>query len=189
MKTLRHQMGVEGPSFYEYQQKKKAGENPVPPAGPPRKKSMFETIFGAPLEEKATGPAVTPPPTHESRMRPGYQRRGMSFVDPNQWFAVPEIWNYVHETRSQFRGQTFIVTVLTQPAAELKQAAVEVIQFFGIPLSAYEGLTIEQTWQNVIGPFFDDIESAINQMKPFTVPGSIRFDMVDGSLVLVYQDR
>jgi hypothetical protein len=189
MKQTRRKpmMGVEGPSFFDFQQQKKAEQKPgsVPP-----KKKFLESIFGpSPEQPPAGGPRPISIP--EGRLRPGFQHRGFGYVDPNQWFEVAGIWDFVQRTRSSGSGwPVFVVDVLTRPTYNVSQSAGEIAQLFGIPASSFQGLSLEDYWTQVIGPFFENLERGINSMKPFTIPGSIRFDMnPEGSLLLVYQDR
>lgn len=193
-------MGVEGPSFFEHQKKKDQphGEGQTPGGAKPRKKWMFESMF-APHQDPSTGPnpnPQTPSRRIEDRLRPGYQGPGLRFPDPERWFKVADIWGRVAYTISMHGNQAFIVDYLTRPTygatqAEREiQAAGEIAQLFGIPVTDFQGLSMDQAWKNVIGPFFDGLEQGINRVKPFGIPGAIRFELDDsGALMMVYRDR
>lgn len=194
-------MGVEGPSFFEHQKKQQQahGEGQTPEGAKPRKKWMFESMF-APHHEQAAGPNPSPTPSRrlEDRLRPGYQGPSFRRPDPERWFKVADIWNRVGYTISMHGNQPFIVDYLTRPTygatqAEREiQAAGEIAQLFGLPPTDFQGLSMEQAWKDVIGPFFDGLEQGINsaQVKPFGIPGAIRFELDDsGALMMVYRDR
>lgn len=191
-KPYQHQMGVEGPSFYREQQERHRQEQgrdqpkTQEPSAPPRQESMWETMFGLVEEERSSGPAV-PKTAPDS-----FQRRGMSTVDPRQWFEVAKIWDYVGKTRTmpQYSGQVFVVDVLTRPASDSAQAAAEVAEFFRIPSEAFRGLNLEGAWKQVLEPFFADLAIGLNKMKPFVIPGALLLNIdKEGKLVLLYQDR
>jgi hypothetical protein len=187
MRKHKHQMGVEGPSFHRFQQERH-GEQPGAPPGPVKKRSIFEAIFHADPEQKAVGPMPEPP---EAQLRPGYQRRGVSAVDAGKWFEVPLIWEAIVKNRPIFGGQKLILQALTRATNnDLTQSAGEVVQFFGIPISSFQGLTLDEVWLKVIGPFFEELERSLNQAKPFTIPGLVSFELNEvGQLTLVYKDR
>lgn len=190
MREYRHQMGVEGPSFYREQQRRKEEQGrDQPPAETPKQPgqpSMWETMFGPRPEERTAGPAVTKAEVPD----PGFQRRGLSAVDATQWFPVAEIWDYVGRTRG-LGNQIFIVGAYTNMAQDLEQAAGQIAERFGMPLSIFE-LTLDQAWKQVIGPFLEGLERSMMRLKPFTIPGSLSFELSqepDNQLILVYRDR
>lgn len=191
MKTWKPKMGVEGPSFYEFQQNRKKD----PEQKPSKKKSFFDAIFG-PQPQQATG-AAAEIPNREARLRPGFHPREPNYVDANRWFTVPAIWDRVGYTISMHGNQAFIVDILTRPvynatrAERELQSAGEIAQFFGIPPNEFVGLSLEQSWQNVIGPFFSALEESINRAKPVSIPGAIRFELepATNELIMVYRDR
>jgi hypothetical protein len=105
---------------------------------------------------------------------------------------MPEIWNHVGKMRSApgYRGEPFVVDVLTLAAKDLSQSAGEISQFLKIPSSAFEGLSLDAAWKQVIGPFIERLEVGMNRTKPFIITGVLRFEVDDeGKLLLVYQDR
>lgn len=195
-RPYKHQMGVEGPSFWREQQarreqeaeaqakarEKQGRDQPKSPDPAPKPQpSMWDFLPHA-------GPAPTPPQAQE----PAFQRRGYGSVDPNQWLQVPAIWNYVGQIRAQpqYRGESFIVDVLTPAAPDLDQTATEIYHFFRMTAASFQGLNLEGAWKQVIGPFLESLEAAMNRAKPFTITGQIRFEIdEEGKLVLVYQDR
>lgn len=189
MRSFKHQMGVEGPSFYREQQERLKREQQQgrdqPLAEAPQQASMWE-IFRPPPEERAAGPAVT----KAEIPGPGFQRRGLSAVDATQWFPVREIWDSIGRTRG-VGNQVLTVYVVTNPARDLEQAAVQIADAFRMPPSVFE-LTLDQAWKQAIGPFLEDLERSMMQMKPFQIPGSLSFEISpepDNQLILVYQDR
>lgn len=195
MKRRKQTMGVEIPNP-GFSFKKKPGGEGNPPETPRRQRSLFESVLDK--MEKATGsPPPAPAPTSESRMRPGYQERlSMPSIDPERWFKVGEIWTQVHNTVLMAGNQSYIVDTITlapvsgTPQEREVQSAGEIAQFFGIPIPDFQGLTMQQAWQDVIGPLFDKLETAMNRVKPFGIPGSIRFELDPrGSLIMVYRDR
>jgi len=194
MKRHKANMGVEGPSFYEYQ---KHGPEPE------RKKSFFESIFGGAPE---SGPGIPPEAaaaaaaTRSARMRPGFHAHDPYSLNPERWFEVDRLWAYVEEMKKTYRIRLFPVTVLTSPAIEpgtrtvnMNVAAGEIAQFFGIPVSAFQNMTLADAYTNVFEPFMSAVAQGLNQMKsvnPFLVPGYVRFDLDDtGALILVYEER
>lgn len=190
-KPHRHQMGVEGPSFWREQQERRRQEQEqqgrdqpkTQEAGPKHQSSMWDFL---PHKGEAA------PPTPAVAQEQAFVRRGYGLVDPTQWFEVAKIWDYVgrYRVQPQYRGQVFIVDVLTPPAPDLNQAAAEVSQFFRMPAASFQGLTLDDAWKQVIGPFLESLEVAMNRMKTFGISGQLRFEIdEEGKLVLAYQDR
>lgn len=193
-KPYKHQMGVEGPSFYREQQERRRQEQEAKErqgrdqpktqeSQPKHQPSMWDAMFGP--RPPAPPAPVTPP-------EQAFQRRGFGTVDPNEWFEVAAIWNYVAQVRAlpQYKGQVFQVDILTPAAKDLNQAAAEVSQFFRMPASAFQGLSLDDAWKQVIGPFLESLEVGLNRVKPFAITGTLRFELdEEGKLVLAYQDR
>jgi len=194
MRRKKVMLGVEGPSFFEYQKKKKEEAQPEAP----KKKDPMEAIFGGKPE---AGPGTPVPPaaqtSRESRMRPGFQGQSSYWSDPEQWFEVRKLWDYVAGMRSQYHVRTFPVTVLTMSAVDprynvvdMNVAVAQIAQFFGLPVSTFQGLTLQDAWTHVFDPFLNGIARAMNNAKPYLVPGYLKFDMDDtGALMIVYQEH
>lgn len=136
--------------------------------------------------------AGTPTVEPSDIMRPGFQPRGYTRVDPNQWFDVPAMWTFVDQTRRTpgYAGQAFLVDILTRPAKLQEHALGEIAQFFGIPSAAFQGKSVEQAWVDVVRPMFDEFEAVMNRAKPAYVSGVMRFDLSpQNELAVVYYDR
>lgn len=199
MKQQKHHMGVEVPSFFEYQ-RRKAEQNAADTAAAAaaaakaKKQGFFDAIFAPEPKPKAEQPAAPPAPG-PSTVRPGFMRQPGTYVDATQWFEVAKIWERVGNMIAQYGHKDF-VDALTAPiyhatrAERDFQAAADIAQFFGIPAAEFQGLTIEQSWQNVIGPFFEALEHSINRVKPFGIPGSISFELepTTGQLLMAYRN-
>lgn len=199
-RPYKHQMGVEGPSFWREQQarreqeaaaqakaKEKQGRDQPKSqeAAPKQQPSMWDFL---PHAGEAPRPAPAPAPAPE----PAFQRRAYGHIDPRKYFTVAKIWNYVGLVRAepQYRGESFVVDILTLAVKDLSQAAGEISEFFRIPSASFQGLTLDASWKQVIGPFLESLEDGMNRMKPFIVTGTLRFELdEEQKLVLVYQDR
>lgn len=187
-KPYKHQMGVEGPSFWKEQQERRQREQETQGRDQPK------TQESAPKHQPSMwdflphkGPTQAPAPVPQV-----FQRRTFGFVDATQWLEVAKIWDYVGQMRSQpqYRGGGFIVDIYTPPAQDLNQTAAEISQFFNMPASNFEGLTLDQAWKQVIGPFLESLEMSMSRMKPMNIPGALRFEIDEElKLVLAYQDR
>lgn len=162
-------------------------------ASEPRQKAMWEIL----AEE--TPAAGTPPPPAESpeRMRPGFQP-SYSRVDPGEAFGVPKMWAFIDQKRREpgYSPRSFVVDILTPPvtAGDDLQRQIgtigEIAMFFGIPASAFEGLSVNQAWQQVIGPMFQEFEGMMNRGRPAYIPGFLSFDLnPQNQLEIVYYDR
>lgn len=120
--------------------------------------------------------------------RPAY------LIDANQWFEVAKIWNRMTDLILAHGNRPFLES-LTPPiynatrAEREFQAAANIAQLFGIPGSEFQGMSIEQSWQNVIGPFFEGVERSINRSKPSNILGSISFELeqTTGELIMAYR--
>lgn len=186
-RPYKHQMGVEGPSFFREQQERRQQERhgrdqpQTQEPAPKQQSSMWETRFG-PAQEQAA-PAAEP-------VSPALQRRGLSPVDPAKWFEMPDIWDYVARGRAS-GVRAFVVSELTMPAADLGDAAWKIAQFLGLPPNVFDGLSLDDAWKQVLGPFLESLEFSMSRMKPFSLPGGLRFevDEDDRRLLLVYRDR
>lgn len=198
MRKYKPNMGVEGPSFREQQErrqreleaKEKQGRDQpkVQEPAPKHQDALWNTMFG-PRTAAGAVPPTPPPPSQEQQ---SFQRQGFGLMDPNKWLKVADIWNYVGQVRisPNYRGGGFAVDTLTPAVPELHQAAGEVAQFFGIPAASFQGLSLEASWKEVIGPFIRSLEISLNRMKPFVIPGGLSFELGDrNELMLVYKDR
>jgi len=198
-RPYKHQMGVEGPSFWREQQERRQQERlqqeaqaretqgrdqpKTQESAPKRQPSMWDAMF-------SSGPGEAPKAPLPSK--DVFQRKGYGAVDPNEYLLMPQIWNYVGQMRSApgYRGEPFVVDVLTLAVKDLGQSAGEISQFFKIPASAFQGLSLDAAWKQVIGPFIESLEVGMNRTKPFIITGVLRFEVDDeGKLLLVYQDR
>lgn len=161
MKQHKANMGVEVPSFFEYQRRKAE-------QAASGKKFPFEGLF-APDKPRTQQPPITNAP------RPGFPVQQSSFT-----IDIPKIWEKVIATVTEYGNQEFVIDVLTRPVYNATraerdfQAAEEIARLFGLPTG---GLPIEQSWQNVIGPFFYNLENSINGAKPVRSLGNIRFEL------------
>lgn len=188
-RPYKHQMGVEGPSFYREQQERRQREQEAQGRDQPKSQEP------APKHQASMWdflPHAGKVPTPAAAQEQAFVRRGYGTVDPNQWLDVPAIWNYVGQVRAQpsYRGEFFIVDVLSPPAPDLNQAAAEISQFFRMPAESFQGLSLDEAWKQVIGPFLESLEVAMNRVKPFIITGTLRFEIdEEGKLVLAYQDR
>lgn len=130
-------------------------------------------------------------------MRPGFQSYSSRWDDPEQWFEVRKLWDYVNEMRSTYHIRVFPLTVLTMSAVDprynvvdMNVAVAQIAQFFGLPVSSFQGLTLQDAWTHVFEPFLNSLARAMNNAKPFMIPGYIKFDMDEnGSLIIVYQEQ
>lgn len=139
---------------------------------PGRKREVWEVV-------QETTPPERPEMEHLDRMRPNFEPRPAPAPDYSQWFDVPGMWNFVDHNRRApgYAGRPFPVDILTAPAKDPEESIVEIARFFGIPMAAFEGMTIEQAWADVIGPMFNEFEMIMNRGKPPFFPGSLRFDL------------
>ena len=194
MRGYKHQMGVEGPSFWREQQERRQQEEAAAretqgrdqpktqaPA-PKRQASMWDW-----MKSSGSGEAPKAPLPQDV-----FHRKGYGSADPNEYLMMPQIWNHVGKMRSApgYRGEPFVVDILTLAVRDLNQSAGEISQFLKIPSSAFEGLSLDAAWKQVIGPFIESLEVGMNRTKPFIITGVLRFEVDDeGKLLLVYQDR
>lgn len=169
-------------SFYEYQKAKREAKQ-APTTETPKPRSWMDVLM--PAEE---------PKAAEARadiLRPEFRRR-FATLDANEYWDVGAIWNHVANERRNplYRGEPFVVDAVTLPNPRRDIQASEMVTFFRIPQTAYQGLSAEATLRTVLLPFLEEIERSINSYKPYVVPGLIRFEMTDdGSLILTYYDR
>lgn len=190
MKQQKHHMGVEVPSFFEYQRRKAEAEAAAASAKA-KKQGFFDALFAPEARPKAEQPPAPPGP---STARPGFMNRPAYLIDANQWFEVAKIWSRMTDLILTHGNRPFLES-LTPPiynatrAEREFQAAANIAQLFGIPGSEFQGMTIEQSWQNVIGPFFEGIERSINRAKPSNILGSISFELepTTGELIMAYR--
>lgn len=188
MKRQKHEMGVEVPSFFEYQRRKAAEKAATDAdaaaaaaaASRSKKQGFFDALFAPEHKPTTQQPQVPPSPPP---VIPGSVNWPPPFVDANQYFEVAPIWNRVVTTIADYGNRDFVIDILTPPiynatrAERDFQAAAEIAQFFGIPGSRFQGLTLQQSWENVIGPFFYKLEESINRARPFGILGSIHFEL------------
>jgi hypothetical protein len=108
------------------------------------------------------------------------------------------MWAFVDQTRRApgYNQSPFLIDILTRPVRAKeeteRQAETlgEIAQFFGIPTAAFQGLSIDRAWTEVIGPLFEEFERMMNRMKPQYITGSMRFDLSpQNELAVVYYDR
>jgi len=171
VKHQKHQLGVEVPSFFEWQRKKQEQEAAAAASRQARKPGFFEALFVPPAR-----PTQTPPPAAPN-LPPGFQNQPMAFT-----IDIPMIWNQVISWITEYGNQQFIIDVLTNPVYNAtrierdQQAADEIAAFFGLR-PRVPGASIQQYWQNVIGPFFEALENSINRAKPLESLGFIRFEL------------
>ncbi len=189
MKHQKHHLGVEVPSFYEWQRRRQEQEQAS--ASPQaRKRSRFEAIFAPP-----PSPRVEPPQPSTQGPPAGYASKSIGYVDARQWFKVPELWNRIGEMIIQY-GHQDLVDTLTPPvynatrAERELQSAAEIARFFGMSGADFQGLTLEQSW-NLIGNFFQALEYSINREKPPGIPGFITFELEPstGQLLMAYRNQ
>jgi len=174
VRQQKHQMGVEVPSFFEWQRKKQEQEQDAAAAASrqARKPGFFDAIFLPPGR-----PAQTPPPAAPNPVPSGFPNQPMAFT-----IDIPMIWSQVISWITEYGNQQFILDVLTNPVYNAtrierdQQAADEIASFFGLR-PRIPGASIQQYWQNVIGPFFTALEKSINDAKPLESLGFIRFEL------------
>lgn len=161
----------------------------------PRQKAMWEFISEETPLPAGTPPAGVPPEEHPERMRPGFQP-SYARVDPGE--GISKMWAFVDQQRRKpgYTPQDFLVEILTPPVTagndlQRQMGTIgEIAMFFGIPASAFEGLTVDQAWQQVIGPMFQDFEGMMNRGRPAYIPGFLSFNLSpQHELVIVYYDR
>jgi hypothetical protein len=159
----------------------------------PRQKGIWEFVPG----EETPPPSAVGPVERPESMRPGYQP-SYSKVDPSQAFGIPAMWAYVDEIR-RFPGytpQAYLVRFLTPPVTlgdeqQIQMGTIgEIAMFFGIPISAFQGMTVPQAWDQVIFPLFREYEGIMNRERPPHIPGFLSFDFSPkNELAVVYYDR
>lgn len=186
MKTLKrrrkYNLGVDNPFF---PRARKAEERLRAQEGAGEaKKRIWEYIPGE------TPPGGTPPVEHPELMRPGFQPSYMQ--EPTPWPDAPAMWAIVDEARRTpgYASQPVLVQVLTRPVKDQDHAIGEIAEFFGIPVAAFQGLSIGQAWRQVIGPMIEEFELIMNRGRPTYITGSLRFDFSPhNELIVVYYDR
>lgn len=197
-RPYKHQMGVEGPSFWREQQERRRQEAEAQAkAKESQGRDQPKTQEGAPKRQASMWDWMKSSGSGEAPKAPlppqdAFQRSGYGSTDPSEYLMMPDIWNFVGKLRSApgYRGEPFVVDVLTPAVKDLNQSAGEISQFFRIPASAFEGLTLDAAWKQVIGPFIESLEVGMSRTKPFAIPGVLRFEVdEEGKLLLVYQDR
>lgn len=182
MKKQKAYMGVEVPSFFEYQRRKAEQEA----AASGKKKFPFEGLFAPdkPRTQQPPAPPITNAP------RPGFPVQPSSFT-----IDIKKIWERVIDTVTEFGNQEFVIDVLTKPIYNATrserdfEAAMEIAQLFGIPQSKFQGLSMQQAWNHVMGPFFENLENTINSAKPVRSLGNIRFELEPGTNELLMYYR
>lgn len=129
---------------------------------------------------------------HPERMRPGFQPPAYVQPEPSQDLDLEKIWAFVDQTRRSpgYAGTPFAVRYLTRPTQYPEHALGEIVQFFGIPTSYYQGRSIEQVWSEILVPMFDEYAASMNRTKPFHLPGFLVFSMSpENELAVVYYER
>lgn len=128
--------------------------------------SLWDHMFG---ERRApTSAAVTP-----------------SQPDANQWFDVPEMWEYVRKNRHAVPGDLLIME-LTRSGLDPSRAAAETARFFDFSPGHFQGMSGEEAWNRVLTPFLRSLEVSMNAGRPSDVGGRMEFGVENGALVVVH---
>jgi hypothetical protein len=205
MKTKRRRgitLGVESSFFPRARKAMEERQRAQGGAGESKKRDVWEFLREeTPRPPTASSPAIppiAPPVERPEMMRPGYQP-SYSRVDPSQAFAVPEMWAYIDQLRRSpgYVPQVYLIDRLTPPVTGATEEEIQgetlnqIASFFGIPGSAFQGMTsIEQGWNQVIVPMFEEFEGMMNRGRPVWIPGFLRFDFSpQNELVIRYYDR
>lgn len=163
----------------------------------PRQKAMWEFISEETPLPTGTPPGGVPPAEGPERMRPGYQP-SYTNIDPADAFGVSKMWAFVDQQRRKpgYTPQAFLVDILTPPVTagddqQIQMGTIgEIAMFFGIPVSEFQNLSIDQAWKQVIGPLFQEFESMMNRGRPAYIPGFLSFNLSpQNELAIVYYDR
>jgi hypothetical protein len=159
-----------------------------PKPKPPRELTWGETFFGY---QPGTQPGTPPPQAQASQPvapgHPAFVRRHPPTVDARHFFDIPGMWAYVFQNQGlpRFRVDRPGGVTVMLPIDQLTDAPdqrdpefgktwqVRLASFFGIPDQEIRSRNPEDSWNQYLGPFIEQIEKQINLERPPGMDGGI----------------
>jgi hypothetical protein len=136
---------------------------------------IADIMFGPAPQKKPKGPEG-----------PSFVKRRA--VDPGEWFELAPMWDHLaKQLQNAPSGGPIRIPVqkVTDSGLSESQALAQAAYFFGRERTIV-GLDTSAAWSRIL----DDVEAALNSLKPKELPGRMRFDVSDDSaLTLFYTEK